>query len=57
LSGGVASVLKKTKLSADDGKLRLLVKKGEEALIGDAVERRLRRLAEAVGCEPEISTQ
>jgi exopolyphosphatase/guanosine-5'-triphosphate,3'-diphosphate pyrophosphatase len=57
LSGGVASVLKKTKLSTDDGKLRLLVRKGEEALIGDAVERRLGRLAEAVGCEPEISSQ
>ena len=56
LSGGVASVLKKTRLSAEDGKLRLHVKKGEEALIGDAVERRLGRLAEAVGCEPVIST-
>ena len=57
LSGGVASVLKKTRLAAEDGKLRLIVKKGEEALIGDAVERRLGKLAEAVGCEPQISTQ
>ena len=42
--------------SAADEKLSLLVKKGEEALIGDAVERRLGRLAEAVGCEPSIGT-
>ena len=56
LSGGVASVLKKTELVANEGKLTLLVKKGEEALIGDAVERRLGRLAEAVGCEPSIGS-
>ena len=49
LSGGVASVLKKTKLSADGSVLRLIVSKGEEALIGDAVERRLVRLADALG--------
>lgn len=57
LSGGVASVLRKTKLTANDGKLTLLVKKGEEGLIGDAVERRLGRLAEAIGCEPRIGSQ
>jgi exopolyphosphatase/guanosine-5'-triphosphate,3'-diphosphate pyrophosphatase len=51
LSGGVASVLEKTKLSADGKVLRLIVAKGEEALIGDAVERRLIRLADALGFE------
>lgn len=54
LSGGVGSVLKRTRLRADDGRIRLHVKRGEEALIGDAVERRLARLAETLGCLPEI---
>jgi exopolyphosphatase/guanosine-5'-triphosphate,3'-diphosphate pyrophosphatase len=55
LSGGVGSVLKRTRLSAEDGAIRLHVKRGEEALIGDAVERRLARLAETLGCAPEIA--
>lgn len=55
LSGGVASVLKKTSLETGDGTLRLNVARGEEALIGDAVERRLARLADAVGRLPEIA--
>jgi len=55
LSGGVASVLKKTSLETSDGILRLNVARGEEALIGDAVERRLARLADAVGRLPEIA--
>src|ERR1700741_2593360 len=49
LSGGVASVLERTSLDVVDGAIRLRVAKGEEALIGDAVERRLVRLAEALG--------
>lgn len=56
LSGGVGSVLKRTRLSADDGAIRLHVKRGEEALIGDAVERRLVRVAETLGRLPEIVT-
>ncbi len=55
LSGGVASVLEKTSLETGDGTLRLNVARGEEALIGDAVERRLARLADAVGRLPEIA--
>ena len=54
LSGGVASVLKKTRLDASNAHVRLSVASGEEALIGDAVERRLTRLAEAFGRSPEI---
>jgi exopolyphosphatase/guanosine-5'-triphosphate,3'-diphosphate pyrophosphatase len=54
LSGGVASVLKKTKLSADGDALRLSVAKGEEALIGDSVERRLARLGDALGFESTV---
>jgi exopolyphosphatase/guanosine-5'-triphosphate,3'-diphosphate pyrophosphatase len=56
LSGGVASVLKKTKLSLSDGAVRLIVPRGEEALVGDAVERRMTRLAEAVARLPEIGS-
>src|SRR5258708_33134809 len=55
LSGGVGSVLKRTRLSADDGTVRLHVKRGEEALIGDAVQRRLARLAETLGRLPETA--
>jgi exopolyphosphatase/guanosine-5'-triphosphate,3'-diphosphate pyrophosphatase len=54
LSGGVASVLKRTRLSAENGTIQLHVRRGEEALIGDAVERRLVRLAESLGCEAAI---
>lgn len=56
LSGGVGSVLKRTKLEAPEGALQLTVRRGEEALVGDQVERRLVRLAEALGREPVIAT-
>ena len=56
LSGGVASVLKRTSLESANGEIRLTVRRGEEALIGDQVERRLVRLAEALGKEPVIAT-
>ena len=55
LSGGVGSVLKRTSLSAVDGAVRLTVQRGEEALVGDQVERRLIRLAELLGREAEIA--
>jgi exopolyphosphatase/guanosine-5'-triphosphate,3'-diphosphate pyrophosphatase len=54
LSGGVASVLKRTSLSALDGTIQLHVRRGEESLVGDAVERRLLRLAEAMGREAAV---
>jgi exopolyphosphatase/guanosine-5'-triphosphate,3'-diphosphate pyrophosphatase len=54
LSGGVGSVLKRTRLSREDGEVRLHVRRAEQALVGDAVERRLARLAEALGAKPEI---
>ena len=57
LSGGVASVLKQTSLSAHNGAIQLNVPRGEEALVGDSVERRLVRLAELLGCEPVIVSQ
>ena len=56
LSGGVGSVLKRTSLAARDGIVELRVRRGEEALIGDQVERRFLRLAEALGCKPVIAS-
>ncbi len=56
LSGGVSSVLERTKLSIRDGALELAVRRGEEALVGEAVERRLNKLGEALGCKPVIWT-
>lgn len=56
LSGGVASVLERTKLQLTNGTVRLAVRRGEEALVGDQVQRRLSRLAEALGREPVIAT-
>ncbi len=56
LSGGVGSVLKRTRLEAPMGAVQLIVRRGEEALIGDQVKRRLLRLAEALGREPLIAT-
>ena len=53
LSGGVASVLERTKLEADQRSITLRVAAGEEALIGDAVMRRLERLAEALERKPQ----
>jgi exopolyphosphatase/guanosine-5'-triphosphate,3'-diphosphate pyrophosphatase len=57
LSGGVASVLRRTSLGVVRGALELGVRRGEEGLIGDSVERRLVRLAEMLGLEPVIATQ
>jgi exopolyphosphatase/guanosine-5'-triphosphate,3'-diphosphate pyrophosphatase len=56
LSGGVGSVLKRTALALNNGAIELSVRRGEEALIGDQVERRLLRLAQALGCEPVLAT-
>ena len=56
LSGGVGSVLKRTALAARNGMIELSVRRGEEALIGDSVERRLMRLAELLGCKPVIAS-
>ncbi|HMC91915.1 MAG TPA: Ppx/GppA family phosphatase [Allosphingosinicella sp.] len=56
LSGGVGAVLKRTGLAARDGTVELSVRRGEEALIGDQVERRFMRLAELLGCKPVIAS-
>jgi len=54
LSGGVGSVLKRTGLSIHNGAIQLHVRRGEEALIGDQVERRLVRLGETLGREAVV---
>jgi exopolyphosphatase/guanosine-5'-triphosphate,3'-diphosphate pyrophosphatase len=56
LSGGVGSVLKRTRVELVNNAVQLTVRRGEEALIGDQVERRLMRLAQALGYEPVIAT-
>ena len=56
LSGGVGSVLKRTSLAAHDGAIELRVRRGEEALVGDQVERWFLRLAELLGCKPVIAS-
>jgi exopolyphosphatase/guanosine-5'-triphosphate,3'-diphosphate pyrophosphatase len=56
LSGGVGAVLKRTSISLTDGALQLTVRRGEEALVGEAVERRLMRLAQLLGRKPVIAT-
>jgi exopolyphosphatase/guanosine-5'-triphosphate,3'-diphosphate pyrophosphatase len=54
LSGGVASVLDHTGLSADAEAVRLHVLRSEQALVGEPVKRRLTRLGEALGCKTEV---
>lgn len=56
LSGGVGSVLERTSLGLANGALQLKVPRGEEALVGDQVQRRLFELAELLGREPVIAT-
>ncbi len=49
LSGGVAASLERSRLALAPGVIRLELPKGEEALFGEAVERRLNTLAAAIG--------
>jgi exopolyphosphatase/guanosine-5'-triphosphate,3'-diphosphate pyrophosphatase len=56
LSGGVGSVLRRTSLADVNGAVQLTVRRGEEALVGDQVQRRLVRLGELLGREPVIAT-
>ena len=56
LSGGVGPVLKQTSLELVDGAVQLTVGRAQEGLIGDAVQRRLARLAQALDRQPVIAT-
>lgn len=55
LSGGVAACLKRSRLSREGDTLRLSVKKRDEALLGEAVERRFRTLAAEMELRPEMT--
>jgi exopolyphosphatase/guanosine-5'-triphosphate,3'-diphosphate pyrophosphatase len=57
LSGGVGSVLERTSLSLEDGVILLTLSKGEDALAGDMVMRRLLCLAELLDCKAQIATR
>jgi exopolyphosphatase/guanosine-5'-triphosphate,3'-diphosphate pyrophosphatase len=57
LSGGVASVLDRTSLSLEGGVIRLAMRRGEDALAGDTVMRRMLRLAESLDCKAQITTR
>ncbi|HYW14750.1 MAG TPA: Ppx/GppA family phosphatase [Allosphingosinicella sp.] len=54
LSGGLASSLERSRLERDGEVIRLVLPKGEEALYGETVDRRLRKLASALGCRAEM---
>lgn len=56
LSGGVASVLERTTVRLGPKTVALCVPHREEALAGDAVRRRLQRLAEALDREAEVAS-
>jgi exopolyphosphatase / guanosine-5'-triphosphate,3'-diphosphate pyrophosphatase len=56
LSGGVASVLERTSLNLSPTAVTLCVPHREEQLAGDAVRRRLQRLAEAMDRRAEVAT-
>jgi exopolyphosphatase/guanosine-5'-triphosphate,3'-diphosphate pyrophosphatase len=54
LSGGLASSLERSSLSRKGDVIRLTLAKGEEALYGEPVDRRLRKLASTLGCKAEM---
>lgn len=56
LSGGVTSVLEETSLKLSKESVILCVPDRDEAIAGDAVRRRLQRLAEALGRKAEVVT-
>ena len=56
ISGGVAAVLGRTSLKLSRTSVTLCVPHREEALAGDAVRRRLQRLAEEMGRNAEVAT-
>lgn len=55
-SGGVAAPLTESRLSTDQSVLRLEINSGEAALYGEAVERRHRQLAVAMGVQHSVIT-
>ena len=56
LSGGVAAPLQRSRLAVDRKTLWLVLEPRDAALYGEAVEKRHRALAEAMGREPVVET-
>jgi exopolyphosphatase / guanosine-5'-triphosphate,3'-diphosphate pyrophosphatase len=56
LSGGVAAPLKRSRLEVDEGSLVLSLTGADEALYGEAVEKRHKALAGAMGLAPVLET-
>ena len=54
LSGGTASLLKRSAVAADDGRLVLRLARKDRALYSDAVVKRHRQLASAMDLEPAL---
>jgi exopolyphosphatase/guanosine-5'-triphosphate,3'-diphosphate pyrophosphatase len=55
-SGGASPILKKSRLEAEDGSLRLVVRSSNAALVTEVVQRRLLELADALGLGAVITT-
>jgi exopolyphosphatase/guanosine-5'-triphosphate,3'-diphosphate pyrophosphatase len=55
LSAATPAVLKQSSVVATDARLTLRLQKGHDALLGEAVERRLQALASAVGKSPSVT--
>lgn len=55
-SGGVAASLEASRLVVTDNMLRLEIDRSNQALFGEAVERRLKHLGNALGCATEAVT-
>ena len=56
LSGGLARALERSALSRQGDSIVLTLRKGDEALYGETVDRRLRKLASSLGCRAEVQT-
>ena len=54
LSAGLAASLERSSLSRKGDVLRLTLRRGEEALYGETVQRRLKKLASTLGCKAEM---
>jgi exopolyphosphatase/guanosine-5'-triphosphate,3'-diphosphate pyrophosphatase len=54
LSGGLASALERSGVSQHEDRIRLTLRRGDEALYGETVARRLERLASALDCKPDV---
>lgn len=54
LSGGTASILKRTAIGLDEGSVVLTLKRSDEGLHSDTVSKRFRQLAAALGLEPVL---